>query len=306
MTRVRVVICYEAGTAPILESCLGSIGAYTDYQDAKVLVVSRDFDEAGADVILGYDFAQMARIDIGVEPDVSSRVHGMMLDNIWPGIDEELILTLDSDCMPIAKGWLQGLVDMIDNGADVAGILHPWAPPPDDMKKTKIEWRVRSQHCWNVTHVACQLVRKSFLESAGVGYNEGDDTGLAIPMKALEMGKKVDGYKVTRCPKPAVKETASEGEYEPLIDPEFNRYVCLVFGDKVYHQGGYTRKTTFGDEAQWEESFGWAMKRVVDEYSADFLLNDRLSYKFKLDKEEEVAAEKMQRLFGFRSERMQG
>ena len=304
MKRVSIVICYQEGTAPILDACLGSISRHTQYNDFDVLVVARNFDTEGSDVVLGYDFANMVQIKI--DDAELSNIHGVMLDHVWPGLNSEMILTLDSDCFPVADGWLQGLVDMIDDGVDVAGILHPWAPPPGDMKKTKIEWRVRSQHCWNVTHVACQLVRKSFLESTGVYYNEGDDTGLAIPMKALELGGRVEGYKVSRCPKPAVTSNDEGDEYGPLIDPEFNRYVCLVFGDKIYHQGGYTRKNACGDECELEESFGWAMKRVVADVSADFLLEDRLSYKFKFDKEDEVAAEKMQRLFGLKQDRMGG
>jgi len=302
MKRVAVVVCYQEGTSLILEACLNSIKKHTKYQDFDVLVVSRKFDDEGAEVVLGYDFAQMHEVDIGVSPDVSSKVHGMMLDHVFPALKSELILTLDSDCFPVADGWLNGLVEMVDSGAEIAGILHPWSPPPSTMKKTKIEWRVRSQHCWNVTHVACQLVRKSFIEDNGLKYNDGDDTGLSIPMKALEMGKKIDGYKITRCPMPMSMDSTNK----PLMEPEFNRYVCLVFGDMVYHQGGYSRKVTFGDEPLMERSFGWAMNRVMDDFSADFLLDERLSYEFTLDREEDVAAEKMQRLFGLKSQRMQG
>jgi hypothetical protein len=39
---------------------------------------------------------------------------------------------------------------------------------------------------------------------------------------------------------------------------------------------------------------------------AEFLLNDRFSYKFKFDREEAVAKEKMQRLFGLKAQRMVG
>jgi len=298
MKRVTIIVCYQDGTAPMLETCLGSIEMHTEYDDFEVIVVSRRFDTQGADVVLDYNFARMLTVDIGVDPDVSSRVHGMMLDHVYPDVNSELIMTLDSDCFPIAEGWLTELVGMIDKGADVAGILHPWAPPPADMKRSKIEWRVRNQHCWLTTHVACQLLRKSFLTNNNLKFNDGDDTGLTIPMAIRASWGKVDGYKPTRCPMP---ETV-----EGTMDPEFNRYVCLVFGDKMYHQGGYTRKATFGDESLMEKSFGWAMKRVVAERSADFLLDDRLSYKFAFDREEEVAAEKMQRLFGLTSQRMQG
>jgi len=285
---------------------LSSIKRHTRYKDFNVVVVSRNFDDEGFDVVAKYDFVRICEINIDIESNVSSRVHGTMLDDVWPEIQSELILTLDSDCFPVANGWLEGLVEMIDNGADVAGILHPWAPPPGDMKHTKIEWRVRNQHCWNVTHVACQLVKKSFLEKHNLKYNDGDDTGLSIPMRVLSEGGKVDGYRITRCPKPIAKENANKNNHGGLIDPEFNRYVCLIFGDKVYHQGGYTRKAKFGDEPLMEDSFGWAMKKVVEDGSADFLMEYRFSYVFGFDREDEVAAEKMQRLFGLKSQRMKG
>lgn len=299
--RVSIVVCYQSGTAPILEACMSAIYRHTCYKGFDVIVVSREFDTQGADVCLDYDFVQMAQVDIGVPPESSSRVHGMMLDKVVCGLGSELVLTLDSDCFPVADGWLRELVEMIDgrNGfqADVAGILHPWGPPPDDMDRKKIEWRVRNQHCWYTTHVACQLVRRSFIENNNLKYNDGDDTGLTIPMAVREGWGRVDGYKVTRCPRPEMVDGHD-------IDPEFNRYICLVFGDKVYHHGGYTRTTTFGDKPELERAFGWARKRVIAERSADFLLEDRLSYKFSLDREEEIAAEKMQRLFGLKSQRM--
>jgi hypothetical protein len=125
-------------------------------------------------------------------------------------------------------------------------------------------------------------------------YNTGDDTGLALTKKAKSLGWKTDGFKVTRCPKPETGET----------DPEFNRYVALVYGDRVYHHGGFTRTVVLGDEPVFRKEFGWVAGRVIIERGAEFLLDDSLSYRFEFDREEEVAKEKMQRLFGLKSQRM--
>jgi hypothetical protein len=210
-------------------------------------------------------------------------------------------MTLDSDCFPVAEGWLKDLRAMLKGNVRIAGILHPWGPPPPHMPKTKIEWRVRSQHCWETTHVACQLLKTDdlkHLKSLGAGYNGGDDTGLLIPKIARQQGWEIKGYKVSRCPQVA------DG-LDVMADPEFNRYVCLVFGDKVYHHGGFSRVESFGDEPLFENSFGWAKERVLEEGAA-WLLDDKWSYRFKFDKEDEVAAEKMQRLFGMHVQRMSG
>jgi hypothetical protein len=110
---------------------------------------------------------------------------------------------------------------------------------------------------------------------------------LLIPLEAHKRGWKVDGFKVTRCALPR------DGS-----DPEFNRYVCLVFGDKVYHHGGFTRVAVGGDKQVLEEGYGWVKDDVIKNCGAKFLLRDDMSYKFKFDREEEVSADKMDRLFG--------
>jgi hypothetical protein len=204
----------------------------------------------------------------------------------------EFVLSLDSDCLPVADGWLSGLVGIMSHPkVGAAGILHPWAPPPD-MPRKMIEWRVRNQHCWETTHVACQLIRQSSFGRLGLKYEEGDDTGLGMIQKIKANGLICGGYKPTRCP---VSRTT--------FDPEFNRYVGVVYGDKVYHHGGYTRTEVGSDGPILSNSFGWALDRVLEVKGAEWLLDDSVSYKYVFDKEADVAAEKMDRLFGFRKER---
>ena len=289
--RTTIAVCYKVGTSDILRVWFDSILRHTGV--CRVVVVTSDEKSA-------YE-ASDVRKDLGYTPvcmDVTcvcpdkvplSRVHGAMLDAFLKSykLKTELLLSMDSDCFPIADGWLDGLERMIDEGAKVAGILHPWAPPPADMGHDKIEWRVRSQHCWERTHVACQMISLVDLKELGVTFAGGDDTGLMIPDAALKKGWKVDGYKVTRCAKP------KDGS-----DPEFNRFVSLVFGDKVYHHGGFTRVTVGGDKPVMEAAYGWVLPELLAHKGAEFLLQCDNSYCFKFDREEEVAADKMDRLFG--------
>ena len=284
--RTTIAVCYKAGTQDVLLVWFSSVFQCTS--PCKVVVVTADdksYEEA-------FGFAQglldVEVVQVALPECPTVRIHGTMLDVFLANhpVTTEFFLTMDSDCFPIAKGWLDGLEAMMDNGAKVAGILHPWGPPPEDMDHSLIEWRVRSQHCWNNTHVACQMIRPADLKELGVTYAKGDDTGLLIPLMAGRKGWKIDGYKVSRCAKP-----------KDASDPEFNRYVCLVFGDKVYHHGGFTR-VAMGDKPMLAEGCGWVWDQIVKNRSADFLLSDEFSYQFKHDREEAIAKDKMDKLFG--------
>jgi len=287
--RVTVIICHQAGTAPMTEVCLEALARHTNDYQPIVLMRAGTIDIEAVSVVEG-NGALLVEVDVDIPTEVSSRIHGALLDAYIPSnINTEMVMTLDSDCFPVADGWMDDLLGMLDSGARVAGILHPWEPPPESMDHHKLEWRVRSQHCWETTHVACQMLRTDDLRELGVKYNVGDDTGLLIPLEAKKRGWRVDGFRVTRCPMPA------KGAVE---DPEFNRYVCLVFGDKMYHHGGYSRTTTLGDNPVMAGSFGQVAEKVIFERGAEWLLNDAESYKFKFDREQQVADEKMSRLFG--------
>jgi len=293
--QVTIVISYQTGTGGILATCLASLARHTMDVPHEIVVLTRkggiDNDLLQLKATYVIDVVEMPNID----HSVSSRVHGMMLDGFIPAyINTEYLMTLDSDCFPIADGWLSDLLAMMKNDARIVGILHPWAPPPAGMSRQKIEWRIRSQHCWETTHVACQMLKKLDFNILNKPYNLGDDTGLAILIEAKKQGWKIDGFKPTRCPIP-------EGS---TIDPEFNRYVGIVFGDKVYHHGGFTRTTTFGDKPVFGSEFAWVGPRVLKDKGAEFLLDDEFSYRFKFDREEEIAKEKMQRLFGLDSQKL--
>ena len=289
---VTIVISYKKGTGNILAVNLASLARHTKDVPHKIDIITAKGDmDRDLIELNSYYRINMCELNICNSIDNINKMHGMMLDaHIPSAIDSEFILTLDSDCFPVADGWLSDLLNM---NADIAGILHPWVPPPD-MNKNRIEWRVRSQHCWANTHVACQIMKTSKFKELGMKYNAGDDTGLAITKAAMDRAWKIDGYKLTRCPKPL--------EVVPgTTDPEFNRYVCLIYGDKMYHHGGWTRTNVGTDKPVLEDEFGWVTERVLTERGAEWLLDDDLSYKFKFDKEEEVAKEKMGRLFGLKN-----
>lgn len=291
----------------MLTACLKSIQKHTRDVEYEVLLVNA---EDLVDKTMMYNVPKLTDTvtlknlryaGLSLTPEgASSKTHGKMLDEVIPSrVSSKYILTLDSDCFPVADGWLSELISKLENGAMMAGILHPWLPPPEDMPRNKIEWRVRSQHCWNNTHVACQLIRLDDykqLHDKGCRYNTGDDTGLSLVKMVTAAGGKIDGFKASRCP------IVWEGD----LDPEYNRYVCLVYGDKVYHHGGFSRKRGQGDEMVFVKSFSWCEDMVLWGHGAQFLLNDRFSYQFKFDREELIAKEKMQRLFGLTAQRMQG
>lgn len=291
---VEIVVCYRAGTMAILEACLSAIERHTKDVEYSVTVLTQTDGLAEAFRICN-DRVKLLEASVQGHP-VSSRIHGAMLDYYLPDKAEAgKVLTLDSDCLPIADKWLSDLLGMMDAGARLVGILHPWAPPPDNMEKNKMEWRVRSQHCWQTTHVACQMLSVADLKELGAKYNAGDDTGLLIPKAAKAKGWKVDGFKPSRCPKGVVGR----------IDPEYNRYNCVVYGDRVVHVGGVTRQTALKDNVVWDAEFGWAKERILRDGEAEFLLDEQLSYRYKFDREEEVSAERMQRLFGLKAQRME-
>lgn len=303
MAKVSLVTCYKSGTQDILSVMLSAIARHTSKTlDYEVIVVSADARQANNeinDMLTDFSFRLGKRIrfisvDIPSDSLSMSHIHGNMLDKVIPDkLDCQYVLTMDTDCFPVADGWMEKLLELMLAGNTCAGILHPWAPAPATLKQNTIEYRVRYQHCWNMTHVACQMLPLAFLQEHKVKYATGDDTGLSIPLKVRQLGHEIAGFKPTRCPMP------SQG-----LDAEFNRYMGIVFGDMMYHHGGFTRTSVGGDEDVFAKNYGWLKQRIVQERGAEFLLNE--GYVFKFDKEEEVAKEKMQRLFGLNSQTLKG
>jgi hypothetical protein len=302
VTKVTILTCYVRGTHEMMHACLDSIRRHTKCL-ANVIIGSQEgnLDDGLFDAVtVMKDEMAISVVEVPNRYIKKGHEHGCIVDRvIETEVSTEYVLTLDSDSIPMKDGWLQHLLDILENDEEVctAGILHPWSPPPPEMKKSKLEYRVRSQHCYETTHVACQLIRMKDikeLKRKGIGYASGDDTGLGMVQSMRNDGRKCAGYKPSRCPNPAV----------PEFDAEFNRYSCVVYGDAVIHVGGHTRVTVDGDDPVFDRAFGWAADRILEDGSADFLLDDENSYQYKFDKEEEVSEEKMQRLFGLRDQRM--
>lgn len=282
-----IVVCYQAGTSDMLRVCLRALARHTQ-RDAAIVVATAGGDDGLYNLRGEFDF-DVVECDVSVE-NVNG-IHGRILDKVIPTIGTPFFVTLDSDCFPLADGWLSDLRLMLDT-ARIAGVLHPWAPPPDDLPKTKLAYRIRSQHCWTSTHVACQMMRTEDyrkLQEDGAKFSGGDDTGLLVPLLAHKRGWIIDGFMPTRCPKLQVMD---EG-----IDPEFNRMWCVVYGDKMCHIGGFTR-AAMGQPRPDSANFEWAVKRIMADGGAEFLLEDRLSYKYQFNREEEVAAYKINWTFG--------
>lgn len=296
---VTIVVCYVRDTHEMMSACLSSIQRHTKAK-ASILIAAAEghLDKGLFDTVDCFQDKPL-HIDVVEVPErfvEKGHEHGCILDRaIENEVTTPFVLTLDSDSIPMKDGWLTELLEMMDEGTATAGILHPWAPPPP-MRKEKLEWRVRSQHCWETTHVACQLIRLQDIKRLrrdGIGYSSGDDTGLGMVKELKKQGRDCVGYMPTRCPKPAVD-----------FDAEYNRYSCVVYGDAVIHVGGFTRVTIDGDDAVFNKAFSWAADKILEDGGAEFLLDDEQAYLYKLDREEEIAAEKMQRLFGLEAQRM--
>ena len=287
-----IVISYRPGTADLLKVCLASLARYTSH-DVKILIVSTDISEKELmDCKLNSPFKGFELRQVKVQMVPWTRIHGHMLDAVIPKyIDTEYFLTLDSDCFPVADGWLNILKGILKT-CKIAGIAQPWAPPPESISKTSVEYRVRSQQCWNRTHVACQMIRTEDylqLNAEGATFVGGDDTGLLVNKMAAEKGWRFRVFMPSRCP---LGKRLNKGVF-----PELNRSCCVVYGDFICHIGAYTRGQ-MGQDRPDSVNFEWAVKRIMADGGAEFLLEDRLSHKYLFDREEVVAAYKVNQIFG--------
>jgi hypothetical protein len=128
-------------------------------------------------------------------------------------------------------------------------------------------------------------VKKSFIESNGLSFTGDDDTGFAICKKTHQLGYTVRGLMPTCCALPV-------GE----LDPEMNRHSCVVYGNKIYHQGGSTRRSQ-GAVIDPLGFYNKARQRVYDEKGAEWILQAGNHHRYNLDREEEVAQFKMRLMF---------
>lgn len=288
---VTIIITYAAGVPEVLETCLASLERYDAGIPSKIQIVTdaRGYVEAIGEAskypLLEPD---VTAYEIG-EYETGSEMHGKLLDLAVKDADTEFILTLDSDCFPVASKWLWYLMKMHNEEAFVTGILWPWIQPPKDLDEATIEYKIREYQCYDCTQVACQLIERNFLIENNVSFVGKRDTGFSVLDKVWEKGLKVTGLMPTRCALP------QEG-VEPPVDPEVNRMCCVVYGDMIYHHGAATRSVTTGNVDPMGY-FDEARRRVIAEKDAGWLLKPENSYAFKFDKEEQVAQFKMEAMF---------
>ena len=286
---VTIVIAYETGTKTMLALCLANLRRFTCHP-YELIVVTRD-PQATAEVrdlaLAGCLDGKVLEVQLSrpvLEGD--SSVHAEMLDQVIPErIATQLVLTLDSDCFPVANGWLEHLVGLLKPGIGCVGILHPYPRP--NMHRIGVLGRIEREQSYDTTHVACQLVRTEPW-SAKMKYRGGLDTGLAIPQYFKDSGLRCDGLQVTRGP-------LASG---PSSDPELNREFCLVFGDMVYHHAGYTRFQSGIVDVE-VAPFVEVRNRVLESGSAEFLLDPTQSHVFHFQSESVVASARIQRLRRF-------
>lgn len=285
---VAIVISYRPGDPQMLNICLDAVQQHTKVDYEIVLAIdgkAEEFDAWQSRPNVQYSFydAPKSLWGSGRHGDILNVVTGRVaLQNA-----HQWLLTLDYDAFPVADGWLSDLLAMHTSKVGCSGILHPWQPPPTELSPDTIEWRIRSGWNWTNTHVACQLTRLHYATTNGLDYRDGGDTGLAFPDKAHDSGQEVVGFKPTMCPMP-----------DDDFDPEFNRDVCVVFGDKVCHIGGGSRDS---DSYIWPMAhFQKARDRIREEGHARWILDE--GYRYKFDKEDKVVESKMQVMYALMRE----
>lgn len=282
---------YASGTQKMLEVALKAISRHDAGVSAvfRLIVDSRDalgLKEAGK----FENQVEIRSYDVGIAASGSGQ-HGRLLDRAIKDVNTEYTLMLDSDCFPVADGWLRDLVWMLKADVRViaSGIRWAWIPPflksKEDMKT--FEWRIRGFHNSDNLQPACQLVRtEQFLER---GYKladaDGDDTNHGFMKKARADGYKIDGWNTTRCALPDIE-----------FDTEMNRHESLIYGDKVYHHVGATRELRENVHGK-PQIFQKARERVYLEGGAEWMLQPGNSYIYKHDREEDAACFKMNMMY---------
>jgi len=282
---ITILIAHVQGMSEVLRVCLASLARHDAGCPFKALVLTDGVEGGSASeeayhAVHDIEWADWAALDLGTFRS-GSDMHGKLLDAAIPLVKTDFILTLDSDCFPVADGWLADLMNEYSNDSVLPGIKWPWIPMAEDEEYGEIERRIRKYHNWNNTQVACQLVSVPFLKASNLKYASGDDTGFALLDKVHEMGLKVGGWMPTKCALPS-------GD----LNPELNRVACVVFGDKIFHMGGASRKAQ-GAEVDSQGFFDEARARVLAEKGAEWILEDGNHHKYRLNEEVGVVRYKM-------------
>jgi len=286
MLNVDLVICSSGQDHLILKHTLERIEKYTEYPAFHLWLVDN------SEFVTAPDFVNGLQVDLPmtivpirtgqehlIQKHGGSFVHIELLNRmVKEQVEAPLLLTMDSDCMPLRKGWMTELVEMMDDKTGCAGVLHPFKPPPmeDDTELFNIARRIRAIQCYRYTHVCCQIVRTKSLKDWEIDFSVKPpfalDTGLQIPWRARKAGLDIKGWKLSRYPVVLGSD----------LDVKNRRY-CLVFGDTIYHHG------TGGHDPKNSESFSPYIsirQRVLDE-GPEFLLTEGVEYDLDNDSDQE-------------------
>ena len=280
---VTILIAYVKGTERLMKACLESIKRYNAGAKYRIVVITEDSTLDEAKKVCGSDVDEILSYLVDNNA-VGSERHAFLLDS-YMGSAEGLVLTMDSDCLPIADNWLGELLSLHKPECNLLlpGIRWPWKPPSGDIEG--IEGRVRKNQNWDRTWVACQLVDAGWVRTFKLKYNDGDDTGFALAEKAEEDGMQMLGWLPTRCALP-------EGD----LDPELNRMVCVVYGDKIVHIGGGSGKAA-GRVVDVDGMYDRVIDRILEEQGAEWILEDSENHKYIFDMEDEVVEYKMAKMY---------
>lgn len=284
---VTILMTYVSGIQDMLEITVNALYKYEARYPWVLRIITDENDpQAKKEALWFKDEAEIVSYNVGKAKSGSGQ-HGRLLDKAVQDVKSHYFLTMDSDCFPVANGWLEALVDMQSDTVVATGICWPWIPPPETIEKTSIEWRVRKYHNWNNIQPACQLVRTGLMLDTGWRFADpdGDDTNHGFMMKLHAAGLKTMGFVPTRGPLPDTE-----------FDPEMNRHESLVYGDMVYHHVGATRES-HGETNRESVIFKTARDRVYNEKGAEWMLQDGSSHWFEFSREEEVAQFKMRMLY---------
>lgn len=284
---VTIVLTYVAGTERVLRTCLAALDRHDAGHPYRIHIYG-DIEAAKEALRVKGNRDDIDIVPVSL-PDwmKGSDCHIAILDEAMQ-TENGLILTLDSDCFPVADGWLAELVEWYGQGHLLPGILWPWEPPSPDVKEKTMDWKVRNYHNWNNSWVACQLVHTDFIREFCLSYGgDVEDTGFALIDKVSELGRTIKGWMPTRCAK---------ARRASAFDNEFNRLLCVVYGDKMFHIGGATQQTV-GHNLDPLGLFAEAVDRTLRHRGAEWILEDGNSHEYRFDREDEVVEFKMNRIY---------
>lgn len=148
--------------------------------------------------------------------------HGRALERLVKRVPEstDYVVTLDTDAFPIRAGWLDHLIERLDDGATIAGVWRDEMAP-------EIEPYV---------HPSCLAIRRDTVVDVGVGFarrGAAQDVGQNLTRSIRDAGGTIH-----RLPRSNAREV--------------HFLLGGVYGDLVYHQGAGSRHASFWTSSELE------------------------------------------------------